>query len=258
VSLPRHEEPVLLVDNASDDGTPGLVRARFPRVQVIELARNLGAVARNVGVREATTPYVAFADDDSWWAPGALHRAAALFDAHPRLGLVAGAILVGEDEHLDPVCAQMAASPLPIETDLPGPPVLGFVACGSVVRREAYLAAHGFDDVVEFAGEESRLAMDLAAQGWGLAYVAGVVAHHHPSADREHSASRRSRLARNQLLTAMMRRPWPVVARTAWSLASAGAPERHGVWQVASRTGRALGRRAVLPPTVESRLRLLD
>ena len=134
--------------------------------------------------------------------------------------LVAGAILVGEDEHLDPVCAQMAASPLPIEPDLPGPPV--------------------------------------AAQGWGLAYVAGVVAHHHPSADREHSASRRSRLARNQLLTAMMRRPWPVVARTAWSLASAGAPERHGVWQVASRTGRALGRRAVLPPTVESRLRLLD
>src|SRR4051794_4844290 len=160
---------------------------RFPRVRVIEVGRNLGAVARNLGVWAATTPYVAFADDDSWWAPGSLDRAADVLDAHPRLGLLAATILVGSEERLDPVSEEMAASPLPRRPDVPGPAVLGFVACGTVVRRDAYLAAGGFDDVVEFAGEEDRLALDLAMLGWDLAYVADVVAHHHPSPSREGS-----------------------------------------------------------------------
>jgi GT2 family glycosyltransferase len=257
-SLPHHEHPVVLVDNGSEDDTPALVRKRFPRVRVIEAGRNLGAVARNLGVRAATTPYVAFADDDSWWEPGALDRAAEHFDAHPRLGLIAARILVGPEQALDPVCIEMARSPLPAEADVPGLPVLGFVACGSVVRRTAYLAAQGFDEVVEFAGEEERLAMDLAALGWGIAYVDDVVAHHHPSTSREDSGSRRARIARNRLLTAVMRRPWPVIARTAWSLASTGAAERRGVAQAAPRLWRALDRRVVVPPTVESRLRLLE
>ena len=257
VSIPRHEDPVVLVDNGSDDGTPDLVRTHFPQVRVIEMQRNLGAVARNTGVRAATTPYVAFADDDSWWAPGALDRAAELFDTHPRLGLLAAAIRVGPDERMDPVCEAMARSPLPAEPDLPGRSVLGFIACGSVVRRDAYLAAQGFDEVVEFAGEEERLAMDLAALGWGIAYVEEVVAHHHPSNIREGGAARRARLARNQLLTAVMRRPWPVVARAAWALAFTGAAERRGVAQAVPRLRLAVARRAVVPLTVEARLRML-
>jgi GT2 family glycosyltransferase len=257
-SLPQHDDPVVLVDNGSQDGTPDRVRQRFPRVHVIEAGRNLGAVARNLGVRAATTPYVAFADDDSWWAPGALGRAAEHLDRHPRLGLLAARVLVGPRQHLDPVCTEMAGSPLPVEGDLPGPSILGFVACGSVVRRTAYLEAQGFDEVVEFAGEEERLAMDLMAFGWGLAYVDDVVAHHHPSTSRSSSATRRTRLARNRLLTALMRRPWPVVARTTWSLARTGAAERRGVAAAAPRAGRALARRTVVPPEVESRLRLLE
>lgn len=257
-SLPHHRGLVVLVDNGSDDGTPERVLRHFPHVRALEMGRNLGAVARNVGVQAASTPYVAFADDDSWWAPGALARAVELFDHHPRLGLLAAAILVGASESLDPVCRQMADSPLPAEPDLPGPPVLGFVACGSVVRRAAYLAAGGFDEVVEFAGEEERLAMDLAALGWGIAYVPEVVAHHHPSPVREDSPDRRARLARNRLLTSVMRRPWTVVVRDVLTIASEGAPERRGVAAAMPRLGRALARRAVVPPGVETRLRLLS
>ena len=52
-------------------GTEGTVRvARRAGAQVVELGENLGALARNVGLRETGTPFVAFADDDSWWAPG--------------------------------------------------------------------------------------------------------------------------------------------------------------------------------------------
>jgi len=75
-SLPHHEAPVILVDNGSSDGTPRLVREHFPDIDVVELGENHGSGARNVGVDRAATPYVAFADDDSWWAPGALIRAA--------------------------------------------------------------------------------------------------------------------------------------------------------------------------------------
>ncbi|WP_028642369.1 glycosyltransferase family 2 protein [Nocardioides sp. URHA0020] len=259
VTLSLHTEPVILLDNGSDDGTPSRVRTAFPHVAVIELRTNLGAVARNVGVRAATTPYVAFADDDSWWAPGSLDRAADLLDAHPRLGLLAAHILVGPDEWPDPVCTEMASSPL-LAGDgrpCPGPRVLGFVACGSVVRREAFLAAGGFDPVVEFAGEEERLAMDLATDGWDLAYTEEVVAHHHPSPSREGALARQTRLARNHLLTALMRRPWPVVAGTAWSLACGDPASRRGVALAVPRMARALGHREVVPPPVESQLRLL-
>jgi hypothetical protein len=175
-SLPRHEAPVILVDNGSSDGTPRLVREHFPHVEVVELSRNVGSVARNVGVERARTPYVAFADDDSWWAPGALTRAVHVLDTHPRLAVLAGRMLVGPEERPDPICELMADSPLGRDDDLPGPSVLGFLACGAVVRRDAYLAGGGFDEVVFFMGEEERLALDLAALGWGLAYVQDVVA----------------------------------------------------------------------------------
>ncbi|MGW6930560.1 glycosyltransferase family 2 protein [Lentzea sp. NPDC054927] len=57
--------PVILVDNASADETVARVRQDFPQVTVLESEVNLGAAARNLGVRLARTPFVAFADDDS-------------------------------------------------------------------------------------------------------------------------------------------------------------------------------------------------
>ena len=52
----------------------------------------------------------------------------------------------------------MRDSPLEREADLPGPSVLGFLACGTIVRREAYLQAGGFDPLLFFFGEEELLA----------------------------------------------------------------------------------------------------
>jgi GT2 family glycosyltransferase len=256
-SLPHHRGPVILVDNGSTDDTLSMARRRHPDIELIAVGANLGAVGRNVGVQAARTEYVAFADDDSWWAPGALDLAAETFDRHPRLGLLAGRVLVGEHQRLDPICAMMADSPLTRSADLPGPSVLGFVACGTVVRRTAFLQAGGFDEVVEFAGEEERLALDLAAGGWGLAYVPEVVSHHHPSLQRSSTAARQTRLARNQLLTAVMRRPWSVVAATLLTLLSTGRPQARGIAAAVPRLRRASRRRRALPAPVEMQRRLL-
>jgi len=248
---------VVVVAFNTNDGTPRLVREHFPAVDVVELGANLGSTARNVGVERAPTPYVAFADDDSWWAPGALADAADLLDAHPRLAVLAGRMLVGPDERPDPICALMADSPLGREDDLPGPSVLGFLACGAVVRRDAYLAAGGFDDVVFFMGEEERLALDLSARGWGLAYVERVVAHHHPSPVRD-SVERQARALRNRLLTMLMRRPWPVVLGAVLADLRGGPAGRLAVRQALARLPRALRQRRRLPPEVEAARRLLD
>lgn len=257
-SLARHSGPVILVDNGSTDGTVRKVRRLFPDIQVVALSGNQGAVARNVGVVRAGTPYVAFADDDSWWPPGALAEAVALFDRYPRLAVLAARILVGPERRPDPTCRLMAAAPLGTEPDLPGPSVLGFLACGAVVRRDAFLAAGGFDDVVFFFGEEERLALDLAAAGWGLAYVERIVAEHHPQPAAGDRAGRAALASRNRVLTAVLRRPWSQVVRITLAELGNSRSGRQGVLAAVPRLARALRRRRRLPPAVEADRRRLD
>jgi GT2 family glycosyltransferase len=215
--------PVTVVDNASTDGTADAVADRYPDITVVRLPANLGAAGRNGGVAVTPCPYIAFADDDSWWAPGALDRAADLFDAHPALGVVAGRVLVGPEGRVDPVCELMASSPLGAGAG-PGVGVLGFVACGAVVRREAFLGVGGFRLGYGIGGEEELLAIDLRTAGWDLRYCDDVVAHHHPATDRPPGADRRRRQARNALRTAWLRRPFgglvhctAALARPAWA-----------------------------------------
>ena len=198
--------PVVVVDNGSSDGTAEAVGTAHPGVAVMALSENLGGAARTVGARALQTPFVAFSDDDSWWAPGSLALASQLLISSPRLALVAARVLVGAEEREDPVCREMARSPLPAVSDLPGPSVLGFIACGAVVRRSAFLDAGGFHPRFGIGGEEELLALDLAAAGWGLAYVEDVVAHHHPSPTRNPAARRRVQV-RNALWCAWLRRP---------------------------------------------------
>ena len=222
------QPPIVVVDNGSTDGTAELVRTQHPGVQVVGLRRNCGGAARTVGARLVDSPYVAFSDDDSWWAPCALRRAVELLDRHPRLAVVAARVLVGPDRRLDPVCEEMAHSPLPSAPDLPGPSVLGFIACGAVVRRAAFLEVGGFDVRLGVGGEEELLAVDLAARGWGLAYVEEVVAHHHPSPSRDPSGRRRIQV-RNALWSAWLRRPLGGAARRTAHLAIL-ALHQPGAW----------------------------
>ena len=220
LSLPERV-PVVLVDNASTDGVVEAVRARHSQVDVVRLEENIGAAARTEGVRRARTPYVAFSDDDSWWSAQSLTLAADVLDRVPRLGVLAGQVRVGTRNDLDPVCVAMANSPL---GDVPGagPRILGFVACGAVVRRSAYLDAGGFHARYGVGGEESLLALDLAERGWHCAYVADVLARHHPSPVRDHQA-RRVHMTRNDLYTLWLRRPLrTVLPKTARVFSRAG------------------------------------
>lgn len=250
---------VVVVDNASSDGTAAAVRAAHPDVRVLVLARNVGAFGRTLGARLARTPYVAFADDDSWWAPGSLERAADLLDAHPRTALLAARVLVGPEEREDPLTGALAGSPLPRPAAAPGPAILGFLACAAVVRREPFLACGGFDGVVRFVGEEERVALDLAAGGWDLFYVDALVVHHHPR--RPDAAARRARVARvvrGRVLTALMRRPWRQVLVEVRAAVRTGGPGLRGLALALPDAPAALVRRRTVPPGLERQLRRLE
>ncbi|PRZ02938.1 GT2 family glycosyltransferase [Isoptericola sp. CG 20/1183] len=247
-SLGHHRAPVVLVDNGSTDGSAEAVRRAYPDVEVVELGRNLGAAARTVGVGRARTPMVAFADDDSWWTPGSLRAAADALAGAPRVGLVTVEVRVGESQEVDPFTRDLAASPLRAPgRSLPGLRVLGFMGCAAMVRRSAFLAAGGFDDVVRFPGEEERLAWDLSAAGWDLVFLDGPVVRHFPSPRRDGTDDRRRGIARARVLTTTMRLPWRRVAARVAAELRAGPGPRRGVLDAAQDLRAALPRREVLP-----------
>jgi GT2 family glycosyltransferase len=257
-ALPEQPD-IIVVDNASTDGTPAAVRRRFPHVELVVLGRNRGASARNVGVRRARTRYVALSDDDSWWEPGTLTRAVTLLDTTPRVGLVTGATLVGPLDTPDPLNAMLAASPLSRD-GLPGPRVLGFLGCAAVTRREAYLASGGYFWLLFIGGEEELLAYDLTARRWPIVYCADIVVHHWPSPIRDASRRRRQELC-NRVLVAWLRRPLPCAARATARLARAAARDRlarRALAETALRLPVALLRRRPLPAHVEADIRRLE
>ncbi len=217
--------PVVVVDNDSSDGTVAAVRDQFPDVDLVVGGRGMGPASRNLGVAGATTPYIAFADDDSWWAPGSLSHAADLFDRHPRLGLLTGRVLVGPDEQLDPTSRLMADSPLARDDDAPGVPVLGFLGCAGIVRRRAFDEVGGFHPRTRFGGEETLLSADLRQAGWSLAYVDEIVAFHHPSPVRDPRGRRASELW-NRLLLAWLRYPSGAARRVTRDVIAAAVRSR--------------------------------
>ncbi|CAM5265308.1 glycosyltransferase family 2 protein [Streptomyces aurantiogriseus] len=252
--------PVIVVDNSSDDATLQAVRHHPAAVRVLRPRENTGAVGRNLAVRQAGTPYVAFSDDDSWWAPGALRRAADLLDGRPCLAGVTARIVVEPSGTEDPVVKELRESPLIGPDFLPGPPLGSFLAAATVLRADAFRGAGGFHPGLWLGGEEELLATDLLRQGWWLSYVEDLTVHHQASVARN-STERRILGIRNTLWFTWLRRPLlPALRRTAglmvtvprdraslraFALAAAGLP-----WVLRQRTP--------VPPEIERRLAALQ
>ncbi len=252
LALPERP-PIIVVDNGSHDGSALRIKQEFPQVKVVPLAGNLGAAARNIGVRNADTPYVAFCDDDVQWAAGSLARGADLLDAHQNVALVSARVLVGDEQREDPVCAVMAASPVPSH-GLPGRAVLGFLAGACMVRRDAFLAVGGYEPKFFVGGEEELVALDLVARGWTLVYCDALVVYHFPSTQRD-LRMRRRLLVRNALWVTWMRRGIIPALRGTWRILRQGPRDRDriaGFIEAVEGLPWALRNRRVIPRHVEA------
>lgn len=257
--LPERPQ-VIVTDNASTDGTAEAVTRHHPQVLLLCPGRNLGAVGRNLAMHQVRTPYVAFCDDDSWWAPGSLTGAADLLDRHPAVGAVTARIIVEPDGTEDPIVTELRNSPIPGPDWLPGPALGSFLAAATVLRADAFRAAGGFHPRLWLGGEEELLAADLAADGWWLTYADHLTVHHQPSAVRD-ATLRRAHGIRNTLWFTWLRRPAGRALRRTLHLARTvprDTASLHAFAEAAAALPWVLRERRVLPAEVESRLRLLE
>ena len=266
LALPERPR-VVAVDNGSTDGTVPALRARFgeavaaERLELVALPYNAGALGRNVGVARVEAGYVAFCDDDTWWEPGSLARAADVLDEHPDVAVLTATIVVQPRGTEDGIVAELRDSPVPPRRPgLPGPALGSFLAGASVVRREAFTAVGGFSRRLWLGGEEELMAADLASAGWELCYLAELVVHHEASVLREASLRRRHGI-RNTVWFTLLRRPWPAALRRLRVLAATVPRDRTtalGLLDAAAGLGWVLRERRPLSPEVEARFASLE
>jgi GT2 family glycosyltransferase len=93
---------VIVVDNASTDGSPAMVEQEFPEAALIRSEVNLGfGRANNLGFQSALGRYVVLLNSDAFLTAGSLERSVAHMDANPQTG-IGGGRLVGIDGSLQP------------------------------------------------------------------------------------------------------------------------------------------------------------
>jgi len=115
-SLERHPasggQAVWVVDNASADGGPEMVRSEFPGVRLVELDDNYGfCVANNVALREVTAQYVLVLNPDTELEEGVLDHMLAVMGERPDVG-VSGCRLVMRDGTFDHAAKRSFPTPI--------------------------------------------------------------------------------------------------------------------------------------------------
>lgn len=88
---------LIVVDNASTDGSADMVTAEFPQIDLIQNTQNIGfGRANNLGLAKAQGEFVLFLNDDTELKDSKIMQAVRFFQAHPKTGLL-GVHLVNPD-----------------------------------------------------------------------------------------------------------------------------------------------------------------
>lgn len=183
---------VILVDNASTDGTSEFVRARFPQVRVVALAANRGfAGGNNAGVREARGRFVAFLNNDTVADRGWLRALRGGVDPDRRVLLTTSRIVYMHD----PAVVDSAGDGLfrsggafkrhhgePADLASGSEEVFGVCGGACLVSRAVFDELGGFDEDFFFSHEDVDLSYRARLRGYRCRYVADAVVRHHGGA----------------------------------------------------------------------------
>jgi GT2 family glycosyltransferase len=147
----------VVVDNASNDGTPERIRRAFPWVHVVDQRENSGfAKANNRALAEVTTAYVLLLNPDTELPPGALRSVLQALEERPEVGML-GCKLVRPNGELDHACKRgfpRPAAALAYFLRLDRNPVgrwLGGSAAGEYVAAHLDSDEEGFVDAINGA-----------------------------------------------------------------------------------------------------------
>jgi hypothetical protein len=185
-SLP-HE--VIVVDNASTDGTEDFLRERWPRVHLISFAENRGfGKAANAGVAAASGSTVILLNNDIVCAPTFLERLVEVLDPGQRVVMAAPVLVRRGNEGLIDTAGIVVDRTLHGFHHLYGEPVevLGatpfdpLAPCGGAAAfdRAAFLEVGGFDPAFFAYLEDVDLALRCVSRGWRCRLASSAIAVH--------------------------------------------------------------------------------
>lgn len=258
---------LVVVDNASTDGTAALLSA-YPEAEVVRTARNLGfAGGVAVGLRHVHTPYAVLLNDDAVPEPGWLGALTATLDGHAEAGAVAGKVLLAGPSSPLINSAGGAVSPdgygydrgwcEPDDGRYDGEAEV-FVAPGTAMalRLSAVVAVGGVPAEYFLYYEDTDLCWRLWLGGWTVRYQpAAVVRHLHSASVGRDSSLHRFHDARNRLLTLVRNASWQLATGQVlrFPLTTASLALRSGRMVPAGRAPRRVGNGLTSPPIDEGR-----
>jgi len=219
LSLTLHPAPcilhleIIVVDNASVDGSAEMVRKEFPQVKLIANNRNIGyAAANNQAARLAKGRYFLLLNPDTELTPETIDKLIAFAESHPDAGAVAPK-LVYPDGRLQPSVrsfptpAALLFSALSLDklfatAHSPFATVFGRyrmtwfdydevaevdqpMASALLVRREAWEQVEGMDETMPIFFNDVDFCWRLKKAGWRIYFLPDAVAvHYHGASTR--------------------------------------------------------------------------
>jgi GT2 family glycosyltransferase len=190
VSLEAQTVPVeiVVVDNASTDGTAEMLSTRFPRVTVVHNPGNIGfGRAVNRGAREAAdADVIVLVNNDAVCAPDFVERLLEPFTDR-RIGMVAGVLLQGSAPGLVDSAGIELDTTLrswdmlwnrPVEELAQTAEPVGPCGGAAAYRADAFVELGGFDERFFAYWEDVDLALRFRRAGWGCARAPGARALH--------------------------------------------------------------------------------
>lgn len=198
------EACAIVVDNASQDGSPEMVSAEFPEVTIVKSEENLGfGGANNLGIRAGDAPHVLFLNSDAALYPNALGQLVAALEADPD-AVMAGPRLEYADGSFQASCRRIpnawryAWSLSGLAARLPGLRCAdtwydeaehraglrpGMVSGACFLARRDFLESVGlFDPRLFLYEEETDLALPARRRGKHCLYLPSARVLHHGGA----------------------------------------------------------------------------
>lgn len=199
---------VIVVDNASADGSAEMVRQEFPQVKLVANERNIGyAAANNQAAVVAQGQFFLLLNPDAEVTPNAIARLVAFAQMHPDAGAVAPK-LIYPDGRLQPSVrsfptpAALVFAALGLDKLFPRSRVLGRyrmawfhydrvaevdqpMASALLVRRAAWEQIGGMDATLRIFFNDVDFCWRLKMTGWRIYFLPdAVVVHHHGASTR--------------------------------------------------------------------------
>jgi GT2 family glycosyltransferase/SAM-dependent methyltransferase len=168
---------VIVVDNASTDGSDRWVEEKFPDVKLIRNTKNGCSCGRNLGVAASSGDTLVFLDSDTWFTScGFLHEADHALTENPwigSLGWSAGWFDLSLNALGGPIVDYLPRRGANVETDRVGfrNDIAFLSTCGMFVPRTVWNCLDGFDEAYDpTCFEDTDLSFQVLREGFSIAF----------------------------------------------------------------------------------------